>query len=143
MPGLVRLHLTHQGPGRQVIGRQPLKVALQVRLDLPFGFDHKAQADPIPAQLARCKADGKGAGVPQRVEPAGAIAQFAQALLGPGQVIGLFGAGGQQVLAPEVNEATVRLLTRHGIEVVNVFRWPSHVLHVEARLGHHLVDGDP
>jgi glycolate oxidase iron-sulfur subunit len=26
---------------------------------------------------------------------------------------------GQQVLAPEVNEATVRLLTRHGIEVVN------------------------
>jgi glycolate oxidase iron-sulfur subunit len=27
---------------------------------------------------------------------------------------------GQQVLAPEVNEATVRLLTRHGIEVVNV-----------------------
>ena len=27
---------------------------------------------------------------------------------------------GQQVLAPEVNEATVRLLTRHDIEVVNV-----------------------
>ena len=27
---------------------------------------------------------------------------------------------GQQVLAPEINEATVRLLTRHGVEVVNV-----------------------
>ena len=27
---------------------------------------------------------------------------------------------GQQVLAPEVNEATVRLLTRHGVEMVNV-----------------------
>jgi glycolate oxidase iron-sulfur subunit len=27
---------------------------------------------------------------------------------------------GQQVLAPEVNEATVRLLTRHGVEVINV-----------------------
>ena len=27
---------------------------------------------------------------------------------------------GQQVLAPEVNEATVRLLTRHDVEVVNV-----------------------
>ena len=27
---------------------------------------------------------------------------------------------GQQVLAPEVNEATIRLLTRHGVEVVNV-----------------------
>lgn len=27
---------------------------------------------------------------------------------------------GQQVLSPEVNEATVRVLTRHGVEVVNV-----------------------
>ncbi len=40
---------------------------------------------------------------------------------------------GQQVLAPEVNEATVRLLTRHGIEVVNVAGsgcCGSSVLHV-------------
>ena len=27
---------------------------------------------------------------------------------------------GQQVLAPRINEATVRLLTRHDIEVVHV-----------------------
>ena len=40
---------------------------------------------------------------------------------------------GQQVLAPEVNEATVRLLTRHGVEVVNVAEsgcCGSSVLHV-------------
>ena len=40
---------------------------------------------------------------------------------------------GQQVLAPEVNEATVRLLTRHGVEVVNVARsgcCGSAVLHL-------------
>jgi glycolate oxidase iron-sulfur subunit len=40
---------------------------------------------------------------------------------------------GQQVLAPEVNEATVRLLTRHGVEVVNVMGsgcCGSSVLHV-------------
>jgi len=40
---------------------------------------------------------------------------------------------GQQVLAPEVNEATVRLLTRHDIEVVNVSGsgcCGSSVLHV-------------
>ena len=40
---------------------------------------------------------------------------------------------GQQVLAPEVNEATVRLLTRHGVEVVNVAGsgcCGSSVLHV-------------
>jgi glycolate oxidase iron-sulfur subunit len=42
---------------------------------------------------------------------------------------------GQQVLAPEVNEATVRLLTRHGVEVVNVAGTGccgSSVLHVGA-----------
>ena len=40
---------------------------------------------------------------------------------------------GQQVRAPEVNEATVRLLTRHGVEVVNVAGsgcCGSSVLHV-------------
>jgi len=40
---------------------------------------------------------------------------------------------GQQVLAPEVNEATVRLLTRHGVEVVNAVGsgcCGSSVLHV-------------
>lgn len=40
---------------------------------------------------------------------------------------------GQQVLAPEVNEATVRLLTRHDVEVVNVAGsgcCGSSVLHV-------------
>ncbi|WIM13202.1 heterodisulfide reductase-related iron-sulfur binding cluster [Enhydrobacter sp.] len=36
------------------------------------------------------------------------------------QRVALMPGCGQQVLAPEVNEATVRLLTRHGIEVVNV-----------------------
>jgi glycolate oxidase iron-sulfur subunit len=33
--------------------------------------------------------------------------------------VALMAGCGQQVLAPEVNEATVRLLTRHGVEVVN------------------------
>jgi glycolate oxidase iron-sulfur subunit len=40
---------------------------------------------------------------------------------------------GQQVLAPEVNDATVRLLTRHGVEMVNVAGsgcCGSSVLHV-------------
>ena len=31
----------------------------------------------------------------------------------------------QQVLAPEINEATVRLLTRHGVEVVVAPRVPG------------------
>ena len=43
------------------------------------------------------------------------------AALGPRRKrVALMPGCGQQVLAPEVNEATVRLLTRHGVEVVNV-----------------------
>jgi len=48
---------------------------------------------------------------------------------------------GQQVLAPEVNEATVRLLTRHGVEVVNVAgsgccgSSVQHIGHKESALG--------
>ena len=42
------------------------------------------------------------------------------AALGPRRKrVALMPGCGQQVLAPEVNEATVRLLTRHGVEVVN------------------------
>ncbi len=47
--------------------------------------------------------------------------------------VALMAGCGQQVLAPEVNEATVRLLTRHDIEVVNVAGsgcCGSSVLHV-------------
>src|SRR5262249_10037973 len=37
----------------------------------------------------------------------------------PSRRVALMPGCGQQVLAPEVNEATVRLLTRHGVEMVN------------------------
>jgi glycolate oxidase iron-sulfur subunit len=50
--------------------------------------------------------------------------------------VALMSGCGQQVLAPEVNEATVRLLTRHGVEVVNVAGsgcCGSSVMHI----GHH------
>jgi glycolate oxidase iron-sulfur subunit len=47
--------------------------------------------------------------------------------------VALLAGCGQQVLRPEINEATVRLLTRHGVEVVNVAGagcCGSSVLHV-------------
>ncbi len=58
--------------------------------------------------------------VPQSVPPPSAVdrPQRFVAEGPPRKRVGLMNGCGQQVLAPEVNEATVRLLTRHGIEVV-------------------------
>jgi glycolate oxidase iron-sulfur subunit len=73
--------------------------------------------------------------VPDVVEPPSPVDKpqtFAAA--GPRRKrVALMPGCGQQVLAPEVNEATVRLLTRHGVEVVNVAGsgcCGSSVLHV-------------
>jgi glycolate oxidase iron-sulfur subunit len=65
----------------------------------------KAMLDAVPERLAAPSPVDR----PQ-VFPAAGMRRKRVALL-PGC--------GQQVLAPEVNEATVRLLTRHGVEVVN------------------------
>jgi len=62
---------------------------LQMVLDLALGLRHEAQADAIAG--ARCRqADGEGAGVPERVQQAGAATQFVDAARGPGQVVDLF-----------------------------------------------------
>ena len=66
----------------------------------------KAMVDAIPAVDSRPLAGRPAADLP------GAGRESERVALMPGC--------GQQVLAPEVNEATVRLLTRHGVEVVNV-----------------------
>ena len=65
----------------------------------------KAMIDAIPARLPR-------------PSPVDRPRTFAAVGL-PTRRVALLPGCGQQVLAPEVNEATVRLLTRHGVEVVN------------------------
>ena len=60
-----------------------------------------------------------GAGPAGRIVAGRPAADFPAAGLRRKRVALMPGCG-QQVLAPEVNEATVRLLTRHDIEVVNV-----------------------
>ena len=73
--------------------------------------------------------------VPDRLAPPSAVDR-PQTLPAKGlrrKRVALMPGCGQQVLAPEVNEATVRLLTRHDIEVVNVAGsgcCGSSVLHV-------------
>jgi glycolate oxidase iron-sulfur subunit len=66
----------------------------------------KAMLEAVPDRLA-----GPSAVDRPQIFPAAGLRRKRVALM-PGC--------GQQVLAPEVNEATVRLLTRHDIEVVNV-----------------------
>src|SRR6185369_2364580 len=77
--------------------RQPAEVAMQMLLDLPLRLDDEAQAQRV-ARAAREQADAKGAGVPERVEQAGAIAEIAQPLLGPRKMIGLVASRRLEVL---------------------------------------------
>ncbi len=59
--------------------------------------------------------------IPDRLAPPSAVdrPQTFAAVGSRAKRVALMPGCGQQVLAPEVNEATVRLLTRHGVEVVN------------------------
>jgi glycolate oxidase iron-sulfur subunit len=90
-------------------------------------------AKPLAAALPRQSADPGGATFPRRLKAM--IEAIPWVVPGPSPVdrpqtfpaigqkvkrVALMPGCGQQVLAPEVNEATVRLLTRHGVEVVNV-----------------------
>ena len=89
---------------------KPLAAALPARSSDPGGATFlrriKAMIDAVPAVIP----DASPVDRPQTFPAVGK--RVRRVALMPGC--------GQQVLAPEVNEATVRLLTRHGVEVVNV-----------------------
>ena len=95
-----------------VLGRlaKPLAAVLPNRSSDPGGATFvrraKAMLDAVPAVLPTPSPVDR----PQVFPPVGQ--RIRRVALMPGC--------GQQVLAPEVNEATVRLLTRHDVEVVNV-----------------------
>jgi hypothetical protein len=67
-------------------------------LHLALGLDHEAQA-PAVTGPGRQAAQGKGSGVPERIEPAAVRAQLVQASCGPGQVIDLVLGGLPQMVA--------------------------------------------
>src|SRR3546814_11550845 len=73
-------------------------VRSQVRRDLALGLDHEAQVPAVAAQAGH-QADGVAAGVPDRVEQAGAAVEFAQAVGAPGQVVGFLLGRFEQVPA--------------------------------------------
>jgi glycolate oxidase iron-sulfur subunit len=90
-------------------------------------------AKPIASLLPATSRDPGGATLPRRLRamidalpariasPSPVDRPQTFPALGPRRKrVALMPGCGQQVLAPEVNEATVRLLTRHGVEVVHV-----------------------
>jgi glycolate oxidase iron-sulfur subunit len=90
-------------------------------------------AKPLAALLPSRSSDPGGATFPRRVKamieaipsvlPAASPVDRPQTFPAIGKRVkrvALMPGCGQQVLAPEVNEATIRLLTRRGVEVVNV-----------------------
>lgn len=92
MLDFVVLHLLQYGPASRVCSRQARKVLVQVRFNLFFRFRNKPEADPI-AKRARYRADRIGSEVPQRVQHAGAPAQFPDPVLTPCQMIGFLRGG--------------------------------------------------
>jgi glycolate oxidase iron-sulfur subunit len=88
-PGLFRLALTGAGIGRMLSPLLPAKLRPMLALS--------PKSLPAPSRLDR----------PQTVPAEG----------GRVRGVALLGGCAQRVLAPQINEATVRLLTRHGVEV--------------------------
>jgi hypothetical protein len=98
MPGLVLAHLLDDGAAALILLREFLQVISQVLGNLLLGFGDKAQA-PLVAGQTGGSADGERACVPERLQLAGAGAEFAQPLLAPAQVVLFFLRGGQQLFA--------------------------------------------
>ena len=86
--GLVAAHLRDDGPRRQVGRGQALQMAFEVVLHLAFGLDDEAQADPV-AQATGGQPDQERTAVPERIEQARTVAELAQSLLGPREVVDL------------------------------------------------------
>ena len=86
--GLVVLHLRDDRARRQVARGQPLEMAVEVALDLALGLDHEAEAGRVAGRPAT-RPMPKAPAIPERIEQARPGAQLAQALGGPGEMVGL------------------------------------------------------
>src|SRR5579862_7698506 len=83
MRGLIRAHLMHDGATAQVTGRQSAEMLIEMPFDLPLRLDHEPETGPIAREGGE-RPDKEGAGVPERIEQAGAGFELSQAALAPG-----------------------------------------------------------
>ena len=93
---------------------QAVEVVLQVLLDLALGLGQETEIDTI-SEARGDQAEPEGSGVPQRVEQALAPAQFLDALLGPGQMLGLLVGSLHQRLTDAVVARQQRLPLIQGL----------------------------
>ena len=77
-------------------------MTFEMPFDLPLGLGDEAEAGAV-ADKAGERADGERAGIPERIQQAGAGAELLEAGLAPGEVIGLL-AGRLRASAARVVE---------------------------------------
>jgi hypothetical protein len=96
-------------------------VVFEVLLDLALGLDHEPEADRI-ADAPGQQPDAERAGVPERVQETRPRAEFAQALLRPGEVVGLFACGVLELAAQRIvpRRERLRRVERLGAHLANM-----------------------
>ena len=92
MLGFVDLHLFDDGTTPGVSFGQFLQMPVEMRFDLTLGFGEKTEV-PFITQHAGDESHAECAAEPQGVQQAFATAEFADALLAPGEVVGFFLGG--------------------------------------------------
>src|SRR3989338_8489967 len=92
MFAFVLAHLIENRPALFIGRRQLFEVPIQVFYDLALGFGDKSQT-PLFTRQSGCRADSKGACVPERIEITRVRAELAEALGSPGKVVVLLGRG--------------------------------------------------
>ena len=92
MAHLVVLHRHDDRARAQVARRQAFQVPGQMRLDLPLGLGHEAQAEPVAGAPGR-QPQQQRAAIPERSEQRRPGAQLAQSLARPGQMVAFLARG--------------------------------------------------
>ena len=86
LQGVVVFHNMHT---LFVLKRELRQMVFQVGFHLPLRFHHEAQA-PFVAGDSRQGADGKRAGIPERIQQALAVCELVQTMFAPHQVVVFF-----------------------------------------------------
>ena len=98
MPDLVGPHRGDDLAAAVIVPRQPFQMTIEMALDLVLRLGDETETRPV-AEEPGGSADGKGAGVPERVQTAGMGMKLRKPLLAPGQMVGFLIGSLEQQLA--------------------------------------------
>ena len=145
MMDLVGLHPFQDRAALLIMGRDLGQMVVEMILDLTFGLDHEAET-PFVARQTRQRAQREGAGIPERIEQALAVAEFLQPLFAPGQMVVLLLGRALQTLTGlgQLGGERLALIERLGTDLARVVdahqacHMPTLIL---AQFGLHQVGG--